>query len=107
IILQQLNCAVQAVTSSKQALETICIQDFDIIFADVGLPDMDGPTLVKEIRNSHTPNRETPIIMLTAHSDEDTRRHSFAAGATDFFVKPLSKQIGELILNKYVVYESV
>lgn len=103
IILKQLNCEVQAVATSELALESVNQYVYDIIFADVGLPDMDGFSLVRKIRNGETSNHHIPIIMLTANTDQETIKLSFEAGATDFFIKPLSKQMGEMILNKYIL----
>jgi CheY-like chemotaxis protein len=102
IILKQLNCEVEAVATSKLALESINHNTYDIIFADIGLPDMDGFSLVRKIRDGETPNHQVPIIMLTANTDQETVKQSFEAGATGFFVKPLSKQMGEMILSKYL-----
>lgn len=102
LILGQLNCKVRATSSSILALELLHQQTFDLIFADVNLPDMDGFTLIKKIRENPFSNQQVPIIMLSAHSDEKTIKNCFAAGATDFLVKPLNQTIAQDIFSKYL-----
>lgn len=69
------------------------ILDPEGIFADANLSGdgMDGFSLIEQVRNNPSPNQHVPIIMLTAHSDQATMSNSFAAGATDFYVKPLTQ----------------
>ena len=58
----------------------------DLIVLDIGLPGMDGLDVTKAIR-SHSP---TPIVMLTARSDETDRIIGLELGADDYVVKPFS-----------------
>ena len=102
ILLNQLNCEIKAASTSQLALELVQANAFDLIFADIGLPDADGLTLIEEIRNTPSANQAVPIIMLSAHSDKETISQSLQAGANDFFVKPLNKEIGKSILRKYL-----
>ena len=63
----------------------------DVIIIDLGLPDMDGKTVVKTIREWST----TPIIVLSAREQEKEKVEAFDAGADDYVTKPFG--IGELI----------
>jgi len=63
----------------------------DVIIVDLGLPDMDGKTVVKTIREWST----TPIIVLSAREQEKEKVEAFDAGADDYVTKPFG--IGELI----------
>jgi two-component system, OmpR family, catabolic regulation response regulator CreB len=58
----------------------------DLIILDIGLPDMNGLDLLKEIR--HT--RSTPIILLTARTAEIDRVLGLEIGADDYVAKPFS-----------------
>jgi two-component system catabolic regulation response regulator CreB len=58
----------------------------DLILLDVGLPDMTGFDLLKEIRRSH----QTPIIFLTARNTEIDRVLGLEIGADDYVAKPFS-----------------
>lgn len=64
-------------------------QRFDVILMDISMPELDGVAATNVIRGEG-PNRETPIIALTAHAlPEDTGRF-LAAGITETLIKPLS-----------------
>jgi two-component system catabolic regulation response regulator CreB len=67
--------------SAVLAQETI-----DLIVLDVGLPDINGFDLCKEIRKEH----KVPIIFLTARSDEIDRVVGLEIGGDDYVVKPFS-----------------
>jgi two-component system, sensor histidine kinase len=65
-------------------------QKFDVILMDISMPDLDGVAATGMIRAVEGPNRQTPIIALTAHAlKEDTDRF-LAAGITDILIKPLT-----------------
>lgn len=55
------------VTTAHQALETIAIGKTDLVILDIGLPDMNGFELLKEIRRFS----DLPVIFLTARSTEN------------------------------------
>src|ERR1700755_1076602 len=61
-------------------------QPIDLIVLDVGLPDMSGFDLLKEIRKTH----RTPVILLTARNAELDRVLGLEIGADDYVVKPFS-----------------
>lgn len=63
----------------------------DIILVDLGLPDMDGKDVVKELREWS----ETPVIVLTAREQEQEKIVALDAGADDYVTKPFS--MGELM----------
>lgn len=58
----------------------------DLIIADLGLPDMDGATMVREVRGSS----QIPILVLSARTLETEKIHALDAGADDFVTKPFS-----------------
>ena len=63
---------------------------YDIILMDISMPEMDGTEATQAIRLGDGPNRDTPIIALTAHAlSEDIERFK-AAGINDVMAKPLS-----------------
>lgn len=82
---------VDTVPSAKAALEAIADAEepYDCFLCDIQMPEVDGISLVRLIRQS--PGHETtPIIMLTAmHSKRDLDR-AFEAGATDYVTKPFT-----------------
>lgn len=73
-------------SSGKQVLSLLSKETVDLIVLDIGLPDINGMELCKEIRKSHT----VPVIFLTARSDEIDRIVGLEIGADDYMVKPFS-----------------
>jgi len=60
---------------------------YDMIITDLNMPNMDGLTMIREIRKS-TVQAGTPIIFLTTESDDAMKQQAKAAGATGWLVKP-------------------
>ena len=61
----------------------------DIIVTDLNMPEMDGITLIKELRLL-TAYKFTPILMLTTESAMDKKKEGKEAGATGWIVKPFN-----------------
>ncbi len=79
------NEVVEAV-DGMQAVEMAKNQDFDIIILDVMMPKLDGFSACKEIRKT----KDTPVLMLSARSEEYDKLFGFEIGADDYVVKPFS-----------------
>jgi two-component system chemotaxis response regulator CheY len=60
---------------------------FDMIITDLNMPNMDGLTMIRELRKSPA-QCGTPIIFLTTESDDAMKQEAKAAGATGWLVKP-------------------
>lgn len=75
----------------KDALSKMTGQKIHLIISDVNMPNMDGITFVKNVKQ--LPNYKfTPIIMLTTESQDDKKREGQAAGAKAWVVKPFQPQ---------------
>lgn len=68
----------------------------DLLIVDLGLPDMDGREVIRTIREWSA----APIIILTAHDQEQEKIESLDAGADDYVTKPFS--MGELMARMRV-----
>lgn len=89
-MLQKSGHVVVEAHDGREGVHLAGLQTYDVILMDISMPDMDGVEATRHIRASDGPNRDTPIIALTAHAlPEDTRRF-LAAGITEALVKPLS-----------------
>lgn len=66
-------------------------ETFDLVLADVNMPNMDGITLVRELRALQQ-FKYTPILMITTESAAERKREAREAGATGWFVKPFDPQ---------------
>jgi DNA-binding response OmpR family regulator len=73
--------------SGEAALALAMEQEFDLVFSDVSMPGMDGFALCNNLHKT-VPNRATPVIFVTSHSDEEFRAQAARCGGRDFVVKP-------------------
>ncbi|HWW85432.1 MAG TPA: response regulator transcription factor [Vicinamibacterales bacterium] len=71
----------------KEALQLATKRPFDVLVLDVVLPTLDGITLCQAIRRDG-PNREVPIMMLTARREESDKVVGLESGADDYLTKP-------------------
>lgn len=62
----------------------------DLIFCDIGLPDLDGYQVLNSIRKLESLG-ETPFIFLTAKASRDDQRHGMTLGADDYITKPFTE----------------
>jgi two-component system chemotaxis response regulator CheY len=79
---------VQAVDGAE-ALSIARTRKFDLVIADINMPNMDGISLVKSLR-ALPDYRFTPILILTTESQTDRRQQGKEAGATGWIVKPFN-----------------
>lgn len=75
----------------KDALSKLNGQKVHLIISDVNMPNMDGITLVKEVKQLAA-YKFTPIIMLTTESQETKKQEGQAAGAKAWVVKPFKPE---------------
>lgn len=71
----------------------------DLVVTDLNMPEMDGITLIKEIRKNAA-LRFTPILMLTTESADDKKKAGQAAGATGWIVKPFNPEQMMAVIKK-------
>ncbi len=77
---------VTGVSDGRNAIEACRDDSFDVIILDVMMPDTDGFTACKKIREFS----ETPVIMLSARGTEFDKLHGFEVGVDDYVTKPFS-----------------
>jgi two-component system, chemotaxis family, chemotaxis protein CheY len=70
-----------------KALEKIKTQPVDLFLFDVNMPEMDGLTLLGEVRKL-TAHKTTPILMLTTETKDELRQKGRDLGASGWIVKP-------------------
>jgi len=83
------------------ALAAATTQQPDIVFLDLGLPDMDGVEIIKRIRSWS----QMPIIVISARSEDDDKVCALDAGADDYLTKPFS--VTELLARLRVAQRRV
>ena len=75
---------VDWVRTGPEAVQHATASEYDLIILDVGLPGMDGWSVLKEIRRNH----QTPVLFLTARDRVEDRVRGLEIGADDYLVKP-------------------
>lgn len=88
--------SVQA-TTGKEAINLIIAQNPDVMILDLGLPDMDGLDIIKQIRTFS----DMPIIVVSARDQDSEKIEALDAGADDYLTKPFS--INELLARLRVI----
>jgi CheY-like chemotaxis protein len=87
-ILQQSNgFDITVALDGNQALLYAAKTKFDVIVLDIRIPFQDGFAVVRQIRAGNSPNRDTPILAMSAYTDKTTRRKIIDAGADDFLTR--------------------
>ena len=74
------------------------LADVDVVLLDLGLPDIDGVDVCRDIRAVS----EVPVIVVSARGEVDDRILGLHSGADDYLVKPYD--IGELVARVHAVY---
>jgi two-component system, NtrC family, nitrogen regulation response regulator NtrX len=77
---------VTCVENGKLGLEVALNQNFDLIFSDIKMPEVDGMELLNQLVEKQI---EAPIVMISGHGTIDTAVESIKKGAFDFIVKPI------------------
>ena len=91
--LRQRGYAVDATGSLADAWGALCVEPFDLVLLDLGLPDGDGRTLLQRLRNftgtpAALPDPHTPVLIMTARDDVASRIDGLDSGADDYVTKP-------------------
>ena len=82
---------VKVAADAPTALRMLHREPCDLILLDIELPGVDGLALCRLLRAQEA-TRRLPIIVISAHDDEERKVAAFAAGADDFIVKPATRR---------------
>ncbi|MCY9827867.1 two-component sensor histidine kinase BarA [Vibrio chagasii] len=84
-------------TSGQQAIDKATETQFDIIFMDIQMPQMDGVTACQNIKKLAN-NANTPVIAVTAHAMTGERDRLLDAGMDDYLTKPIEEHVLQQVL---------
>ncbi len=91
-ILEKCGHSLVHAVNGREAVEAAAREQFDLIFMDVQMPEMDGYEATRRIRAAErTTGRHTPIAAMTAHAMAGDRERCLSAGMDDYLSKPLDK----------------
>lgn len=99
IHLNDLSCEVLAVNNGQNGLIVAKEQSFDLIILDIMLPGLNGMEICRRIRQT---DRHTPILILSARSEEIDKVLGLETGADDYLTKPFS--VREFIARVKVIF---
>lgn len=88
---------VTACIKSKEALQLISKNKYDLVFTDVSMPEVDGVQVMKYIKE-HSP--ETTFVPITAFGDWGIYAHALRLGAKEFINKPFNIPEIQGVINK-------
>jgi CheY-like chemotaxis protein len=102
-ILENNGFKVKTATSVLQALETIKQLKFDILISDIAMPEIDGYSLIRKIRNSSiSEQQDIPAIALTALSSDESRSIALAFGFQSYVNKPVEPTVLLAEINRVI-----
>ena len=77
--------SVDVVNNGQDALDYLMLDEYDGAILDVMMPQMDGVTVVKKLREN---KKSTPVLLLTAKSEIEDKVYGLDSGADDYLTKP-------------------
>ena len=92
-MLEKIGHDVTLATGGREAIELAEDAPFDAILMDISMPEVNGIQATKAILSGEGPNRETPIIAVTAHAMPKERAEFSAVGMSGFMQKPLDMKV--------------
>ncbi len=112
IMLTKAGYQVEVANNGREAVEKIAgsSDGFDLIFMDIHMPEMDGLTATRKIRNlslykpsgRKSGRRNIPIVAMTADAMKGDRSKCLKAGLDDYISKPINRKIVFEIIEKWV-----
>ena len=107
-LLKRTKMRIDTVLSGAECVELLAKEDFDLIFMDYRMPEMDGIETLSRLRELYPEKlARTPVICLTASATSGTREFMLGAGFTDYLSKPVIIAEMEHALVKYLPPEKV
>ena len=109
-LLKATKIQIDTAKNGANCLELVQKNRYDIIFLDHLMPEMDGIETLQNMKLlEKNPNRNTPVIMLTANAIVGAKEEYMEAGFTDYLTKPVQETLLHEMIMKYLpkeLYES-
>ena len=107
-LLKRTKMKITTADSGKKCLELVKKEPYHIIFMDHMMPEMDGIETLHEIQKlTDFPNKDTPVIVLTANALSGAREGYLREGFADFLTKPVDGDLLEQTVERYLPGELV
>jgi PAS domain S-box-containing protein len=92
---------VDIVSNGWEALEAISLEDYDMLFMDLQMPEMDGFEATRRLRETSALRVVPTIIAVTANAFVEDRETCLAAGMDDYISKPIKLERVQEVIAKY------
>ncbi len=96
---EMFGCSSETAEDGVEALEAVQARPFDLILMDIKMPRMDGVQATKAIRALAGPERDIPIVALTANADPDDAKHYLSIGMAAVVEKPIKPERLRMAMN--------
>jgi len=100
-LLQVFGCTFDVATDGVEALKKLGLERYDLVLMDVVMPNLDGVTATRNIRQYDT---LTPIISMTSNTTDSDIMEYFGSGMNDVLPKPFSRSSLLRMLDKYCAH---
>lgn len=100
--LERMECEVDVAEDGLEAVEMFQESEYDAVFMDIQMPDLDGYEATRQIREAEGSEKHTPIIALTANALEGDREKCLKAGMDAYLPKPFKGEDIEMVLLKFL-----
>lgn len=102
-MLQKLGCEAAVAEDGESAVELVLKEEFDFVFMDLQMPELDGLEATQRIRRAGGPFANQPVIIaMTANVMEGIRERCMASGMNGYISKPLKLSSVKQVLTDYV-----
>jgi PAS domain S-box-containing protein len=90
--LKNIGYEVDVAANGKEVLEAIARLRYDLILMDCQMPELDGYSTTRQIRQMDSPNCDIAIVAMTANAMKEDRARCLNAGMDDYLSKPIRKE---------------
>jgi two-component system cell cycle response regulator CtrA len=98
LMLTHANLNVYTTDLGEEGIDLAKLYDYDLILLDLGLPDMNGHEVLRQLRLARI---DTPILILSGADDTDNKIKGFGFGADDYMTKPFHRE--ELVARIHAI----
>ncbi|MEM6577810.1 MAG: response regulator transcription factor [Pseudomonadota bacterium] len=98
LMLTHANLNVYTTDLGEEGIDLAKLYDYDLILLDLGLPDMNGHEVLRQLRLARV---ETPILILSGADDTENKIKGFGFGADDYLTKPFHRE--ELVARIHAI----
>lgn len=98
LMLTHANLNVYCTDLGEEGIDLAKLYDYDLILLDLGLPDMNGNEVLRQLRLARI---DTPILILTGSDDTENKIKAFGFGADDYLTKPFHRE--ELVARIHAI----